>query len=79
MRHYGFNCQGKVVPGPEIPDNPYSLLPPCLASAQHTPTSDDDELPPWLGQRMRDTTHHIHRAAHEAQQDEQDASHERTR
>jgi hypothetical protein len=69
MRHYGFNCHGKVVPGPEIPD---SLLPPCLASAQQEPDGDNDELPPWLGERMRDTTHDIHRAAAEAAQDSQD-------
>lgn len=41
-------------------------LPPPLATAQRLPIDTDDELPPWLGQRMRDTTHHIHRAADEA-------------
>lgn len=56
-----------------------TTLPPLLARAQRAPLDDDDELPPWLGQRMRDTTHHIHRAAHHAQQDEQDATHERIR
>lgn len=75
MRHYGFNCNGSVVPGPEIPD---SRLPSCFATARDTaaiepdmtaaphPLIDEDEWPPWLGERMRDTTHHIHRAAAEA-------------
>jgi hypothetical protein len=40
------------------------------------PLIDEDELPPWLGQRMRDTTHHIHRAAAEAAQDHQDTAHD---
>jgi hypothetical protein len=35
---------------------------------------DDDELPPWLGQRMRDATHHIHRAAAEAAQEQDTAN-----
>lgn len=30
----------------------------------------DDELPPWLGERYRDTTHDIHRAVFEAAADE---------
>ena len=34
----------------------------------------DDELPPWLGQRHRDTTYQLFRAAEEARQDEQDAN-----
>lgn len=34
------------------------------------PLIDEDELPPWLGERMRDTTHHIHRAAAEAAQEQ---------
>lgn len=49
-----------------------STLPPVLMNSQRASIDTDDELPPWLGQRMRDTTHHIHRAAHEAQQDEQE-------
>lgn len=48
----------------------HDILPPPLASSQRTPLDDDDELPPWLGQRMRDTTHHIHRAAAEVAQEQ---------
>jgi hypothetical protein len=46
-------------------------LPPPHAAAPH-PLIDEDELPPWLGQRMRDTTFHIHRAADEASLDPKD-------
>lgn len=53
-----------------------TTLPPLLAHSQRTPRDDDDELPPWLGQRMRDTTHHIHRAAIEAAQDFEDTHHD---
>ena len=35
---------------------------------------DRDELPPWLGERMRRTTHDIHRAAAEAAQDTEDTA-----
>lgn len=60
-----------------------TTLPPCLAQAvctthcvadprcAHLP---DDDLPPWLGERMRNTTHDIHRAAEEAAQDSEDAA-----
>lgn len=53
-----------------------STLPPPLATAQRRPIDTDDELPPWLGQRMRDTTHYIHRAAAEAEQDHPDNAHD---
>ncbi|MGS1014081.1 hypothetical protein ACVCL0_09190 [Rhodanobacter sp. UC4450_H17] len=49
-----------------------STLPPCLANAQRRPLDDEDELPPWLGERHRDTTHHIHLAAHAAALDSKD-------
>jgi len=49
-------------------------LPPPLAAAQHLPIDTDDDLPPWLGQRMRDATHAIHRAAHEAALDSEDTA-----
>jgi hypothetical protein len=51
-----------------------TALPPHLAAAQRAPLDDDDELPPWLGQRMRDATHDIHRAAFEAALDSKDAT-----
>ncbi len=51
-----------------------TTLPPPLAAAQRLPIDTDDELPPWLGQRMRDTTHHIHRAAAEAALDAEEAT-----
>lgn len=53
-----------------------TTLPPLLAAAQRLPIDTDDDLPPWLGQRMRDTTLHIHRAAAEAAQDSQDTHHD---
>ena len=53
-----------------------TTLPPPLAAAQRLPIDTDDDLPPWLGQRMRDTTLHIHRAAAEAAQDSQDTHHD---
>lgn len=34
-----------------------------------TPTDIDEELPPWLGERLRDTIHDIHFAAVEADQE----------
>ena len=49
----------------------YTTLPPVLAHCMRTPT-DDDELPPWLGERFRDITHDIHRAAAEAERDTED-------
>jgi hypothetical protein len=51
-----------------------TALPPHLAAAQRAPLDDDDELPPWLGQRMRDATHDLHRAAFEAALDSKDAT-----
>jgi len=52
-------------------------LPPHLAHCVRSPLPDDDELPPWLGQRMRDTTHHIiRRAALAAAQDHEDTEHD---
>lgn len=45
-------------------------LPPALVHCQHPLPIDDDELPPWLGERIRTTTHDIHQAARAAQQDE---------
>ena len=44
-----------------------TTLPPVLARCMRGP--DDDELPPWLGERFRDITHDIHRAAAEAERD----------
>lgn len=43
-------------------------------TASHPPTvlNDDDARPVWLGERMRDVTHAIHRTAHEAALDDQD-------
>lgn len=39
-------------------------------------TEDDGELPPWLGERFRDITHDIHRAAiEEAQEEKEDDEH----
>ncbi|WP_424682955.1 hypothetical protein [Frateuria sp. YIM B11624] len=32
---------------------------------------DDDELPPWLGERLRQATHDIYRAEFERAQDEE--------
>lgn len=53
-----------------------TTLPPCLAQQQRAPLAIDydDDLPPWLGQRVRDTTFHIHRAAIETAQDSEDAA-----
>lgn len=51
-----------------------TTLPPLLARSQRSPLDDDDELPPWLGQRIQDTTHDIHRAAFEAALDSKDAT-----
>lgn len=51
-----------------------TTLPPHLVAAQRLPIDTDDELPPWLGERMRDTTHHIHRAAFEAALDSKDTA-----
>jgi hypothetical protein len=53
-----------------------TTLPPCLAQQQREPLAIDygDDLPPWLGERMRDTTFHIHRAAIETAQDSEDAA-----
>ena len=52
-----------------------TTLPPALVRSQRdAPDDDDDELPPWLGQRMRDTTYHIHRAADKATLDSKDAT-----
>lgn len=50
-----------------------NALPPNLARAVRNPLHDEDgELLPCVGERMRDTTHHIHRAAFEAQQEAAD-------
>lgn len=50
-----------------------TTLPPCLAQQQREPLAIDygDDLPPWLGARVRDTTHDIHRAAEEAAADQE--------
>lgn len=54
-----------------------TTLPPQLAHCMRSPLPiDDEELPPWLGERVRDTTHHIYRAAAEAAQDQQDTHHD---
>lgn len=53
-----------------------TTLPPCLAAAQRLPIDTDDELPPWLGERMRDTFLDIFQAAHEVAQDKKDTRHE---
>lgn len=60
-----------------------TTLPPCLArgavctthcvadpKCAHLPP--DDELPPWLGERVRDITHDIYRTAEEAAADDQE-------
>ncbi|MGP1666711.1 MAG: hypothetical protein ACTS5I_12520 [Rhodanobacter sp.] len=49
-------------------------LTPNLTAAKHLPIDTDDELPPWLGERMRDTFHDIFRAADEAANDSEDAA-----
>ena len=46
-----------------------TTLPPYVARQQHLPIDYDDDLPPWLGERIRDTTYHIHRDAEEASHD----------
>jgi hypothetical protein len=53
-----------------------TTLPPILAQQQRQPLpiDYDDDLPPWLGQRVRDTTFHIHRAAAETAHDSEDAA-----
>lgn len=51
-----------------------TTLPPKLAAAQHLPIDTDDELPPWLGERMRDTFHDIFHAAADAATDSEDAA-----
>ncbi|ULU26621.1 hypothetical protein [Dyella terrae] len=55
-----------------------TTLPPALASHVRCPNPDDDEdhAPPWLGERYRDTLHHMHRANFEAQQDDKDMKHD---
>lgn len=57
--HYGFNCQGQVVPGPRLPGK----CPSCGARDGCNRPNDDDDLPPVLGERYRDVTYDIHRAA----------------
>lgn len=50
-----------------------STLPPHLAECvthAHLPTEPEDDLPPWLGHRMQDVTHTIHRVASEQAQEE---------
>lgn len=37
-------------------------------------TEHDDELPPWQGERFRDITHDIHRAAIEEAQEEKEGN-----
>jgi hypothetical protein len=54
----------------------HSYLPPTLAACTHNAPVDDDELPPWLGERMRDVTHHIHHGAREASIDSEDSNHD---
>jgi hypothetical protein len=50
-----------------------TTLPPVLAQCMRNPLHDeDDEVPPCIGERFRDITHDIHRAAFEAQQEAQD-------
>lgn len=41
---------------------------------QPLPIDTDDELPPWLGERLRDITLHLHRDAHEASLDSEDTA-----
>jgi len=48
-----------------------TTLPPHLAAAQRVPADDDEELPPWLGERMRDTFHDIFHAAADAATDKE--------
>jgi hypothetical protein len=67
---YGFNCSGQVIPQGRATPGPClfcgaETFSPCLIDA-------DDDFPPWLGERMRQTTYDIHRAAAERAQDEED-------
>lgn len=52
-------------------NGPDNTLPPTLARCVRG-RADDDELPPWLGERFRDITHDIHRAAADAARDTED-------
>lgn len=57
---YGFNCAGQVVPHCRLP----GACPTCGAGdMQPCRVHEDDELPPCIGERLRDITHDIHRAA----------------
>lgn len=38
------------------------------------PIDTDDELPPWLVERLRDITHRLQRDAHEASLDSEDTA-----
>jgi hypothetical protein len=49
-----------------------TTLPPHLAACVTANRAEDGDLPPWLGERVRDITHDIHRAALEVAQDEDD-------
>lgn len=60
--HYGFNCSGMVVPGPRLPGK----CPSCGAQEGCNRLNDDDELPPFQGERYRDAMYDIHRAALDA-------------
>lgn len=56
--HYGFGCTGRVMPGPRIP----GACPWCGAGDMQ-PCQIDDELPPVLGEAIRDITYDVHRRA----------------
>jgi len=53
-----------------------STLPPSLAAAQRQRIDHEDELPPWLGERLRDATYQIFRSAAEAALATQENAHD---
>jgi hypothetical protein len=59
--HYGLNGDGRVVPQGRIPGS----CPWCGAGERQTCqlAQRDDELPPVLGEAIRQTTYDIHRRA----------------
>ena len=69
----GTRCLWQRVAAPrEVPASD-AAMPPCLEKQQsEPPPGDDDELPPWLGERMRDAFHDIFRAAADAALDPED-------
>lgn len=57
--HYGFNCSGRVIPQGRL----HGRCPTCGALEHQACQIHDDELPPVIGEAIRDTTHDIHRRA----------------